>query len=75
MVFEGLSQIRSVAAAGDHEWNTNILSADRRIIMPAVNAMIPQVKEALLLLTKSVVVLVCRRVKDCGDAGAGVVLL
>ncbi len=43
--------------------------------MPAVHAVIPQIKKALLLLTKSVVMLVCRRVKDRGDAGAGVILL
>src|SRR5487761_2468286 len=42
--------------------------------MPAVHAMIAEVEGALLLLTKSVVMFVYRRVEDCGDTKAGVVL-
>src|ERR1019366_5672635 len=42
--------------------------------MPAADLMIPQVESALLLLTESVVVFVCRRVECCRDTIASVLL-
>src|SRR5665213_2628296 len=43
--------------------------------MPAADLMIPQVESALLLLTESVVVFVCRRVECCRDSVARILLL
>ena len=43
--------------------------------MPAVNAMVTEIEETLLVLSEAVVVLIRRRIEDCGNTVAGIGLL
>jgi hypothetical protein len=49
---------KTIAAAGDEEGNANVLSANRQIIMPALDLMVARIEETLLLLAKAIVMLV-----------------
>ena len=64
-----------VAAAGNEEWNADILSTDGGVIMPAIDSMVAQVESTLLLLAESIVVLAGRRIEGGGNAIPGVRLL
>ena len=68
--FGGVVPDEAVAAAGNHERNADILSANREVIVPALNAMTAQVEKPLLLLAEAVIMLALRRVKGSGNAVA-----
>ena len=47
----------AVAAVRDHEGDADVFAADVRVVVPAVDTVIAEIEEALLLLAEAVVVL------------------